>query len=217
MMAEKQRKSTVREARREMYRALILEAAERIFADAGFEAAKMQDVASAAGISLGTLYGIFEGKLELFTAIHEVRGRELIERASSVTIPEGDPLEAMLFGVQTYIEFLAERPNYLRIHLFEGDAWAFGGRLRSEEQRRQFALGLELFAEVYDRGVKAGMFWAEDPRLMGRLMIAQHQVLLSDFVQRGEEANVDELIERAQTHLTRLVGTPATLERLSKR
>src|SRR5690606_11392933 len=102
---------------------------------------------SAAGISLGTLYGIFEGKLELFTAIHEVRGRELIERASSVTIPEGDPLEAMLFGVQTYIEFLAERPNYLRIHLFEGDAWAFGGRLRSEEQRRQFALGLELFAE----------------------------------------------------------------------
>jgi AcrR family transcriptional regulator len=216
-MVQKPKKTTVREARREMYRTLILEAAERIFADAGFEAAKMQDVASAAGISLGTLYGIFEGKLELFTAIHEARGRELIERASSVTIPADDPLEAMLTGVRAYIEFLAARPNYLRIHLFEGDAWALGGRIRSEEQRKQFALGLQLFAEIYSRGLRAGMFFDEDPELMGRLMIAQHQVLLADFVERGDDANLDELIERAQTHLTRLVATPATLERRSRK
>ena len=196
----------MREARREMYRALILEAAERIFADAGFEGAKMQDVASAAGISLGTLYGIFEGKLELFTAIHEGRGRELIERASRMTLPVGDPLEAMRVGVQTYIEFLAERPNYLRIHLFEGDAWALGGSTRTEEQRRQMELGIQLFVEVYRRGVAAGIFHDEDPELMGRLMIAQHQVLLADHVQRGEDSDLAQLIERAQTHLVRLVA-----------
>src|SRR5690606_111783 len=156
----------------------------------GFDAAKMQDVASAAGISLGTLYGIFEGKLELFTAIHEERGRELLERASSVTIPLDDPLEAMLMGVRTYIEFLVARPNYLRIHLFEGDAWAFGGRLRTEEQRRQFSLGLQLIADLYRRGMEAGLFFEEDPELMARLMIAQHQVLLADFVERGDDSKL---------------------------
>lgn len=210
------KKTNVREARREMYRTLILEAAEKIFAESGFDAAKMQDVASAAGISLGTLYGIFEGKLELFTAIHEERGRELLERASSVTIPLDDPLEAMLMGVRTYIEFLVARPNYLRIHLFEGDAWAFGGRLRTEEQRRQFALGLQLIADLYRRGMEAGLFFEEDPELMARLMIAQHQVLLADFVERGDDAKLEALIQRAQTHLTRLVATPETLARLER-
>jgi AcrR family transcriptional regulator len=213
-MVQKGKKTNVREARREMYRALILEAAERIFADAGFEAAKMQDVAAAAGISLGTLYGIFEGKLELFTAIHEARGRELLERASSVIIPADDPLEAMLTGIRAYIEFLAARPNYLRIHLFEGDAWALGGRIRSDEQRKQFALGLQLFAGVFARGVEKGMFIDEDPELMGRLMIAQHQVLLADFVERGAQASLEELIGRAQRHLTRLVTTKEALSRL---
>lgn len=210
------KKTNVREARREMYRTLILEAAEKIFAESGFDAAKMQDVASAAGISLGTLYGIFEGKLELFTAIHEERGRELLERASSVTIPLDDPLEAMLMGVRTYIEFLVARPNYLRIHLFEGDAWAFGGRLRTEEQRRQFALGLQLIADLYRRGMEAGLFFEEDPELMARLMIAQHQVLLADFVERGDDSKLEALIQRAQTHLTRLVATPETLARLER-
>lgn len=210
------KKTNVREARREMYRTLILEAAEKIFAESGFDAAKMQDVASAAGISLGTLYGIFEGKLELFTAIHEERGRELLERASSVTIPLDDPLEAMLMGVRTYIEFLVARPNYLRIHLFEGDAWAFGGRLRTEEQRRQFSLGLQLIADLYRRGMEAGLFFEEDPELMARLMIAQHQVLLADFVERGDDAKLEALIQRAQTHLTRLVATPETLARLER-
>ncbi len=199
-----------------MYRTLILEAAEKIFAESGFDAAKMQDVASAAGISLGTLYGIFEGKLELFTAIHEERGRELLERASSVTIPLDDPLEAMLMGVRTYIEFLVARPNYLRIHLFEGDAWAFGGRLRTEEQRRQFSLGLQLIADLYRRGMEAGLFFEEDPELMARLMIAQHQVLLADFVERGDDSKLEALIQRAQTHLTRLVATPETLARLER-
>src|SRR5690625_6075980 len=42
--------------RRERYRLQILEAAEPIFAYSGFEGAKMQDVAAAAGISLNTLY-----------------------------------------------------------------------------------------------------------------------------------------------------------------
>jgi AcrR family transcriptional regulator len=210
------KKTNVREARREMYRTLILEAAEKIFAESGFDAAKMQDVASAAGISLGTLYGIFEGKLELFTAIHEERGRELLERASSVTIPLDDPLEAMLMGVRTYIEFLVARPNYLRIHLFEGDAWAFGGRLRTEEQRRQFSLGLQLIADLYRRGMEAGLFFEEDPELMARLMIAQHQVLLADFVERGDDSKLEALIQRAQTHLTRLVATPETLARLER-
>lgn len=210
------KKTNVREARREMYRTLILEAAEKIFAESGFDAAKMQDVASAAGISLGTLYGIFEGKLDLFTAIHEERGRELLERASSVTIPLDDPLEAMLMGVRTYIEFLVARPNYLRIHLFEGDAWAFGGRLRTEEQRRQFSLGLQLIADLYRRGMEAGLFFEEDPELMARLMIAQHQVLLADFVERGDDSKLEALIQRAQTHLTRLVATPETLARLER-
>ena len=54
-----------------MYRQHILDAAERVFADRGYETAKVQDISALAGLSMGTIYAVFPGKLDLFTAILE--------------------------------------------------------------------------------------------------------------------------------------------------
>ena len=44
-----------RNAKASMYRALIVDAAERLFADRGYENTKIQDIAAESGLSLGTL------------------------------------------------------------------------------------------------------------------------------------------------------------------
>ncbi len=66
------------EVRSDLYRHHILEAAEDVFAERGFEAAKLQEISAACGLSMGTIYAIFPGKEELFRALLEERGAELL-------------------------------------------------------------------------------------------------------------------------------------------
>ena len=86
-MSKSPASNRIREARREMYRRVITEAAEAVFSEKGFADARMSDVALEAGISLKTLYATFTGKLELFEAIRAVRIEEVM--ALSVAVSEG--------------------------------------------------------------------------------------------------------------------------------
>jgi AcrR family transcriptional regulator len=60
---------------RTAYTEAILEAAEKLFQRVGYHEAKMADVAQAAGVSVGTLYKYFPGKIDVFTSILQ-RGRD---------------------------------------------------------------------------------------------------------------------------------------------
>src|SRR5258706_12398395 len=65
----------------------ILEAARKIFAKKGYEAATVDDVAEAAGVAKGTLYLYFRSKRELYLAAlrHDVLAwnRETASRAQA--------------------------------------------------------------------------------------------------------------------------------------
>ena len=54
----------------------ILDGARRAFLANGFDAASMNEIARAAGVSKGTLYVYFKSKEELFEAIVEFQKRE---------------------------------------------------------------------------------------------------------------------------------------------
>ncbi len=58
-MAKQRPQEKARQARTEVYREHILEAAEQIFAERGFENAKLQDISALAGVSMGTIYAVF--------------------------------------------------------------------------------------------------------------------------------------------------------------
>lgn len=79
---------------KEKKRAEILKAAARVFVEYGFDGAKMEDIAKAAGIGKGTVYEYFESKTGLFRemlrnsveayretlAEHIARGRDIREK-----------------------------------------------------------------------------------------------------------------------------------------
>ena len=58
------------ERRRQHTRDVLIEAAIRVFADKGFEAASLEEIAEAAGYSRGAIYKNFGGKEELFLAVN---------------------------------------------------------------------------------------------------------------------------------------------------
>src|SRR5665213_2988129 len=73
----------------------LLEAAKRIFAQDGFEAARLEDIAAGAGYTRGAFYANFDSKEDIFFALLEEWVRE---RTDSVTIAmrkHSDPVEKL--------------------------------------------------------------------------------------------------------------------------
>jgi AcrR family transcriptional regulator len=195
-----------RAARAELYRAAILDAAERVFAEQGYEASRMQTVAAEAGVALGTLYKVFAGKQDVLDAVHREQGEKLLHAATSEADLASGPLEAILSGTEAYMRYLAAHPTYLRIHLAGGHAWALGSGYISPEQVRQFDTGLQIIALFLTRGMEAGVIAREDPLLSARLLIAAHQVMLADYIDR-DDGDADALTERVRSYMLRAFAT----------
>ncbi|MBD3801327.1 MAG: TetR/AcrR family transcriptional regulator [Campylobacterales bacterium] len=79
-------------------RSVILEAAAESFESAGYEALKVSDLAKSVGVSVGTIYGLFDSKEGLYMAYvkAQIGGyiAELRARCEAVTDPEAQLEEA---------------------------------------------------------------------------------------------------------------------------
>lgn len=196
-------KRGARAAREAAYRELVVDAAERVFGKKGYDATRMQDIAAEAGLALATLYGILRGKEEIYAAIHEARGRALLERAALAAAGAKSALEALEVGVEAYVAFLVEHPSYLRIHLLESQPWALDPRFTCAAQRRQWREGLELSVGVFRAGIAEGSIRPGDPTLHAKQMIAAHQVFLAHWVEGGMKQPRAELVEEMRAFVRR--------------
>ncbi len=97
-MATLEREQPAEETREDSAkRRQILDGARRAFLSNGFDAASMNEIARAAGVSKGTLYVYFKSKEELFEAIVETQCREQGEQIFSFerSAPIEDELNRM--------------------------------------------------------------------------------------------------------------------------
>jgi|SRR5689334_1200463 len=208
----------LRDARDAMYRAHIVDTAERVFSEKGFESTKMQDVAAAAAISLATLYSAFPSKAELYQAIVAARGDELLGRVA-LSLRELDaegttPLGLMLRGMTTHIRFFLEHPAFLKMNLLEGYVWYHRASRPSREQEDHFARGERLMQDAFALGVEAGLFVPEDRASQARTMVALQQTRLANWVLTGMRVSHDEVIATLQAEFVRAFCRPAVACRL---
>jgi AcrR family transcriptional regulator len=99
---------------REGVRERILDVAIRLAEEGGFENVKQRDVASQAGVALGTLYKSFRGKEDILSAALD-RGTTELERRMRHRPVRGDsPAERLgsLFDTLTWA--ILDKPNYAR-------------------------------------------------------------------------------------------------------
>lgn len=72
------------------------EAAAGLFREAGYGAARMEDIAAAADVSVGTLYNYFETKGDLLLAIVSMEVEEVLSEGKLVLAnPPANPVEAL--------------------------------------------------------------------------------------------------------------------------
>jgi AcrR family transcriptional regulator len=187
-------RAAAREARDALYREHILAAAERVFADQPFDSAKVQDISRAAGLSMGSIYALFPGKEEIFASIIEQRGSELLELVRGVVEREEEPLPALDSLAGAYVDYFHAHPDFLRMYLRTGAAWALPARYPGS--RRALAEEIHgLQAEIFARGTAQGVFVDEDPAYLGTLFTGIDQIHLAHWVATGMKASREELRE----------------------
>ena len=186
-----------------MYEGLILDTAEARFAQVGVESCQVKEVASSAGISLATLYKYFPGKEALLRGVHVRRLDVLMERIADAVRESTGPLDEMLRGNEAYLAFHMKHPNYLGMHLREGNAWFETGRLRCPEQVEALERGLAGAEGTFRAGIDAGLFVDDPPRLQALAAIAANQVHLSHWVEGGGKDSGEVVVARAHGHFIR--------------
>ncbi len=107
----------VRDAERT--RELILDAAERLFAEKGYEETSLADVGGAAGVSRATPGYFFGSKADLHCAVIErclADVRHAVREGKARALASGQTPDVILAGaVADYAEFVAARPNFVRL------------------------------------------------------------------------------------------------------
>lgn len=198
-------KDTAKRAKADAYRRVIVDAAERVFAEHGFEAAKIQDIAQAAGLSLGTLYTVFPGKAEIYSAIQKQHGQAVLSEISAAVVRVDGELAAALAGIEAYVRCLSSRPHYLRMLLREGLSWTQRSWLRTGDEVATWERGMTLAVSLLRAGVERGFFYAENsPDVLLKMIIAAQQVQLADWLERGADPHeVADLIVRMQAYFQR--------------
>lgn len=110
------RRPSLREAKKELTRETLVDAAQAAFEDDGYVNVTVDDIARRAGASRATFYLHFQGKAEILQAVlRKLQMREewkvLLEHFSAIDEPTVDALQAWL---DEYVDFYMRHPGIHR-------------------------------------------------------------------------------------------------------
>ncbi|RSN60164.1 TetR family transcriptional regulator [Actinomadura sp. WAC 06369] len=89
---------------RELTRNAVLNAAARLFADRGFTAATIDDVARAARVAKGSVYYHFTDKAHLFEAVFRDRQERLVRDVTAAAVRHPDPWPRLTAALDAYLD-----------------------------------------------------------------------------------------------------------------
>lgn len=107
---------SLREARIATYQEAILDAAQVLFSDHGYDAVKMADIARDAGVAKGTLYNYFTSKEAVFGALMDRSRAEIIETVRQATTNVGAADKPRAF-LESFFGCLEEGAAMARVYM----------------------------------------------------------------------------------------------------
>jgi AcrR family transcriptional regulator len=150
----------------------ILEAALSVFAEKGFAAARMEDIAARAGVTKGTIYLYFPSKEEVFkTLARETVSVALTGVAQRVREFKGPSRELLVTLLSSIAAFLKDKNRAILPKIIIAEAGNFPELARFwRSEVIDKALGM--MTEVIAQGIERGEFRKLAPEHVARLCIA---------------------------------------------
>ena len=156
----------------------ILDAALASFAEKGFAATRMEDVARRAGISKGTIYLYFDSKEALFKALARASiGAQLALVRAHVAAHDGPSAQLLRFVIGAIGNFAATSDRVVLGRVLLAEAGNFP-ELAEFWRREIIDQGLGLMESIVRRGQDSGEFRTLPPSHAARLCVAPILVLI---------------------------------------
>jgi AcrR family transcriptional regulator len=179
----------------------IVEGARSVFLARGFDAASMNDIARAAGVSKGTLYVYFKDKEQLFAAIVEQECTAHAEAVFDLHADDHDVESALIRFGNAYVGFLCrpEKASALRTVMAISDRMPEMGRVFYETGP---AFGIARLAGYLRAQAEAGVLAVEDfevaaAQFMDACQSTLFKPVLFNFRQAPEPKQIDHVVRIA--------------------
>ena len=192
----------------------ILDAAVRLFHDAGYDATTVSHIAAAAGVAAGTVYLYFPSKEHVLLTLHSefhdgieaalgTTFDRVFQRVEAEDLDNAVALELMVGEmVDTVVQFLRENPVKSSV------ICRFSPRL--PENREEDNHTSDYLAAALQFGVERGKIEVSDPHMAARLLEASLSGPLSQMIVEGEASDVDRLAAQAKEFFVKALAPSAS-------
>lgn len=170
--------------RRERTRVSILDAAEELLAENPFASVRIEHIAAAADVSVGSVYGHFTNKDGVLLAVAERLAERAMTAMSDALDPAHTPLEAMAATGNAYCEFLLSNPVFVRYLCTEQQS-PEAEAMTSVAER----LGVlrDFFTDRVQAAIEAGEIRDVDPRKMANFLTGAWNGVAALSLRRGSD------------------------------
>jgi AcrR family transcriptional regulator len=166
-------------------RARLLEAAERIFAELGYNDASIVKITEAAGVGQGTFYLYFPGKAEIFDELVRDLNRRVRRAMTEAAVQGGTRIESELLGFRAFFRFTAEHPALYRI--IRQAEFASPQTLQFHYDRL-----VEGYVAALERAMDAGEIERRDPEVLAWALMGIGELIGMRYILWAERSDVSE-------------------------
>jgi len=150
----------------------ILDAALKVFAQKGFAAARMDDIAKEAGVTKGTIYLYFENKEAVFKSlVRESVGATIATVTAAAQAQEGSARLLLRMVLTRVAQLLVESDRVVLPKIVIGESRNFPW-LAEFYRFEIIEKGLQLMMSLIERGIAQGEFRALPAHHVARLCVA---------------------------------------------
>lgn len=180
----------------------LLEAAEEVFAEHGWEEASIVKITEAAGVSQGTFYRYFTSKQAVFDELVEDLNRRVRHAMSEGAARGTNRVEAERYGFEAFFRFTAEHPGLYRV-------------IRQAEFASPRALHMhyERIAEGYvaalDDAIDAGEIVTADTEVLAYALMGIGELIGMRWILWGDDRVPTHVIDEMMGFITRGLGARA--------
>ena len=199
-------------------REAILNAAEQIFAEHGFDGARVDAIAETAGYNKSLIFQYFGDKLRLYAAVLKRTDEETRELQAQLLAPllEDETIASDAHRFRSFLktaigalfDFLVEHPRLMRMIIWEqAEGWQTFAKIASQFDTEDLDLFRALFSRVRNAGLLRSDF---DPAI--QLTLAEQMcwsyltsIPMYQLVLPGEDLSSAAALARAREHIVEFV------------
>ncbi|MEX2211384.1 MAG: TetR/AcrR family transcriptional regulator [Gaiellaceae bacterium] len=182
-------------------RRLLLDSATKVFAERGYHACRVGDIATEAGVAYGLLYHYFESKEDVLRTIFRETWGQMLETISGIDAAGGHARDQVRRVAAVVLGSWKANPDLIRLLVREV---ARGPQL--EEQIEEIRLAFDALERIVRRGMATGEFRPGlEPRVASWALYGALEEVLTGWVMGRPPETAEEVAAAVNTVVTVLV------------